>query len=124
MTDELFKKTAYAQTIENSLKENGGLLGIAEDVYLRILRTSMPQFREDLATIDAALKEGSCANIQPAAHRLKGAFGNLRLEELRLAAETIDLLAREQDSPENIRPYFEKLLEMFKILGSVIGDAK
>lgn len=68
-------------------------MGNAE-LAARLMATLQEQLGEDLPTLQAALDAGNLESIVSAAHRIKGAAGNLSMEPLSTAAFAIEQAAR------------------------------
>ena len=63
----------------------------------RLLRMLLEQSATDLQHLARAVQQGDAPALAAAAHRLKGAAANVSAEPLRLAAATLETLARDQD---------------------------
>lgn len=78
----------------------GGVRSLAA----RLLRAFIVQTQEDLAAIDAAVAAGNAEMLGRAAHRLKGAAGNLGLETCRQIAADLETRSR-TGRIDNVEPF-------------------
>ncbi len=101
---------------ESLIKENSRTLHIAPEVYLKILSSSINQGEKDIKELESAIGSENFSLIQPLAHRLKGVYGNLRLEALYKTAEAIDSFAKEHRDIERIREQFVLFKKAFEEL--------
>jgi HPt (histidine-containing phosphotransfer) domain-containing protein len=69
-------------------------LGLTEDSYRSLLEIFVRESRADLRRLRAAMAAGDSVGVAEAAHSLRGAAGNLDLEEITLPAGKLESRAR------------------------------
>ncbi len=97
----------------NLIEENSKTLHISPETYLNIVSSSIVQTDKDISELENAIDNRDYSLIQPIAHRLKGVYGNLRLDMLYKTAEAIDILAKQKDDIDKIKEQFVLLKEAF-----------
>jgi len=93
-----------------------GELGIPEDVYNRIAKNFVNRTDELIKALD----EGKAANdfdaIAKSAHAMKGAAGNLRLNDIFQIAQTIVTSSRDSKDEKAVEEGIAKLKVVFEEL--------
>lgn len=96
-----------AQLIEKNSTE----LHIPPETYTAIVKISFDQSRQDIVDLENAIAENNYEEIKAVSHRLKGVYSNLRLDDLFISVQEIDVLAKENGNLGKIK----QLLSQFKM---------
>ncbi len=96
--DKCFSK----EDIDQFIKDNSDALQITAGVYADILKTSLTQTQSDIDQIEQALKLNDFDQACKLAHRIKGAYQNLRIELLGDMCFQMEKNARERKQVEDI----------------------
>ncbi|MCA9407136.1 MAG: Hpt domain-containing protein [Candidatus Omnitrophica bacterium] len=87
------ENSKYNEIFEKNSQE----MGLGVDVYIRILKTSIPQIKEDLIKLPSAIENEDFTSIAAIAHRIKGTYRNLLLNDIADLAQKIDEAAKSND---------------------------
>jgi len=94
--------------VQFDIKAISGKLHIPPEVYERIIRNSLVTTQKDLDDLKAAMAEDNYKEMQAIAHRLKGIYSNLRVEELHAAAEQMEAAAKTGKKKNDFIRFFEE----------------
>jgi len=100
--------------------ENSASLKIEKNIYLRILQKAIDQTHKDFPQFESALTADDFETMQSISHRLKGDFGNLRIEELSSVAKEINEQTKSSRDKEKIAGLFEEFRTRFLELEKVV----
>lgn len=84
MTNEIFN-------IQNACDE----LKIGKEIYLRIIGRAIEQTQKDIEALRVAQLNSDIDQIQEIAHRFKGDYANLRIDQLSTIANQLSILVKE-----------------------------
>ena len=103
------------------IQESADNLGLDLEEYMEILELYVESTSSDLKELKTALAAGDGEKVHSRSHSIKGASGNLGLQELYEQAKKIDDLARE-NLLEGLEPMvgdftekYDKLIEKLNI---------
>jgi HPt (histidine-containing phosphotransfer) domain-containing protein len=88
------KESSSLYNLDQAIKKFSAEMALPLDVYKKILIASLNPAQNDLIKLDQALQTQDWEEIHFISHRLKGTYGNLRLEDLAALATRMDELAR------------------------------
>ena len=103
-----------------NFKELAENLGLEEDEYLEIIELFIETVISDLDKLRTAIEEGDAGKAADAAHSMKGAAGNLGLEEIQEAARRTEEEARNEalsditESFQDLKNNFDQLRQFVK----------
>ena len=100
-------------SFDEMMLANSQKLKIPHKAYMRILKTSLSQSEADINNLEKAITDKIYQNMKEPAHRLKGVYGNLRVENLHKTAESIDHFAKNNCDINEINNKFEILKKDF-----------
>ena len=83
------------------------------DVFMEIVNESLPPTKEDMDALGQTVESGNYDDIQTVSHKLKGTFGNLRLDHMAGPAGRINDLSKESTGIEEIKEIYPALKEDF-----------
>ncbi|MCD4782170.1 MAG: Hpt domain-containing protein [Candidatus Omnitrophica bacterium] len=106
--------------IDQFILQRSQLLRIPADTYKRILLASVDPSLKDLDQLRQAIDQKDYSDIQTIAHRLKGVYANLRIEELSSPAKEINQMALETGAIQGISKRFEHLKTSLTILQDAV----
>jgi HPt (histidine-containing phosphotransfer) domain-containing protein len=89
---------------------------LPKELYLSILVSAIEPTKEDLHKLEVALNAGDWEEIHSLAHRLKGTYGNLRLENLANVAVRMNDAASRKESIEEMRTIVQEFSVSFNQL--------
>jgi len=90
-------------------EENSQQLKIPCKVYKRIVRESFAQNERYVTMLAQAIQDTDFEKMQFAAHTLKGAYSNLRIQSVAQPAEEIDTIARSQSQGDGLNDLFMQM---------------
>jgi HPt (histidine-containing phosphotransfer) domain-containing protein len=107
-----------------NINQISGQLHIPPEVYRRILEKSLTTTAEDIVLLQKVVSEGNYDQVRFVAHRLKGIYSNLHIEELRQAAEALQTAAKSDPQAEEIGRLFQVFCEGFEELKTSLDRDK
>jgi len=105
-----------ATIIDENIEENSKKLQIPSAVYEKILKTSLEQTGEDIFKIENAFEDNDYQKIKQLAHRIKGAYKNLRFNQIGDLCFKIEILAKEQADIKTMQHYHLDVKKIFSDL--------
>lgn len=106
---EQLDEEEFVYSIENTAKA----LGLQLPIFKTILKTFIASIDKDLKSLEDCINEGDLEKIRAASHKIKGAAGNLKINNVFEVTKDIELSAK--DGFEiNYKEKFEKLTKYVK----------
>lgn len=84
-------------------------LNIPKAVYMRILQKAIAQSSQDMTELENAGASHDIEKVKAISHRMKGDFGNLRMDEIALVSRQINELAKQGQISDQILTLIRKL---------------
>ena len=85
-------------------------LKIGKEIYLRIARRALDQTGNDIGSLRLAHQSSDIDQIKAIAHKLKGDYGNLRIDSLSCIARKLDALAKDNYDGESAAALIEEFV--------------
>jgi len=106
---------------EKLVCENSRALHIPAQVYLKIVETSFEEGHPDILTLERSIDTADYDSIKKIAHRLKGVYSNLKLEDVSTPAQSIDELAKSEGDIAKIKEDYIQLKNAFEGLVKIFS---
>lgn len=116
-------KPFSSEEIDNFIYANSRALQIPEEVYKSILETSLTQTQSDINDIVVAVSNQDFSKVQKLAHRIKGAYQNLRILSLGDLCLHIENIAKEQGDISELLICHDKLREIINSIKAYYNNA-
>ncbi|MEW5894542.1 MAG: Hpt domain-containing protein [Candidatus Omnitrophota bacterium] len=97
-------------------------LKISREIYLRILFKAVEQTRQDLDRLQKACEQNDINTIQAIAHRLKGDYANLRIEQLSGIANGLNMLAKHEYDSLQAKILIDQFKVSFEHVASLLSE--
>lgn len=110
-------------TVEANLQTAADELQLPLEVFMEIVNESMEPTKQDMAALDDAVASGNFKDIQTVSHKLKGTFGNLRLDSLVSKSKRINDLSKQEEGIDEIRQLLPSLSEDFEKFSAIIESS-
>jgi HPt (histidine-containing phosphotransfer) domain-containing protein len=107
--------------LEAAIKKFTDEMFLPGDIFMEMLESSIDPTRQDLAVLQSAILDQNWESIQTVSHRLKGVFGNLRLDDLGGAAGRMNHLAKNKEGHEEIKKIFADFQKQFSLLCAALA---
>lgn len=88
-------------------------LKIRKEIYLRIVRRAIEQTQKDIEDLRVAQLNSDIDKIQEIAHRFKGDYANLRIDQLSIIANQLGVLVKENYDEERALVLIEEFAQAF-----------
>jgi len=110
MSDDF--KNAIAKSIEE--------LGLDEETYKDIFNVALTTTLEDLAQLKTAIDANDLKGIAELGHKMKGTFGNMRLDDLANLATKLEALSKNNGSIDDLMGVYNQFQESFQKLSETL----
>lgn len=104
-----------------NVEENCVALKINREIYLRILAKAVEQTERDILELEAALPVENFEKVQAIAHRLKGDYGNMRVEALSTVARDLNNVAKTTKDKEQSSHLLKTFKDTFQKLQKALA---
>jgi len=98
---------------EQLIELNSRDLTLEPDKYQKILLMALEIGAKDILVLETSIENADYALIHIISHKIKGMFGNLRLNDVGACAERIDELAKNFAQVKQIRAVYIELKKIF-----------
>ncbi|WP_072682680.1 ATP-binding protein [Arcobacter sp. LA11] len=112
--EEVSEDDEFVYSIEDTAKS----LGLGLPIFKTILKTFISSIDKDLDTLKVCIDENDLDKIKGAAHKIKGAAGNLKINNVFEVTKDIELSAKENFEIDYIKKYkkLEKYIKEIKTI--------
>ena len=107
--------------LEIDFGKNAQELNISKEIYLRILCKGIVQTQTDVENLNNALQNNDHTKIKEVTHKLKGDYGNLRIEAISSLAKAIEDIVKTQQGLEKMPDLFKELNSQFNQLKKLVS---
>ncbi len=115
--DSISDNEKFVYSIENTAKS----LGLGLPIFKTILKTFFSSIDNDLEKLKESIEEKDFEKIKASAHKIKGAAGNLKIDNVFEITKDIELSAKDNFDINYIKKY-DKLLECVKEIKKVYEE--
>ncbi len=108
------------ENFEYSIEEAANALGLKLSVFKTILKTFIISIDKDLELLRIKIEENNKEEIRQVAHKIKGASGNLKINNIYEITKEIELSAKEnlnldyKSKLENLKKFVKQIKEKYK----------
>lgn len=104
-------------------KQNSSALKIPPEIYLRILGKGIAQTQEDVSLLNKALSQDNFDEIKTIAHRIKGDYLNMHIEQISATAKKIEEVVKTTKDKSELVTLFSDLKTFFSQLLGLYNQA-
>lgn len=102
------------------LEKNSQELKITIDIYRRILTSAIEQTQNDITDIESVLADAEFEKIGEISHRIKGDYGNMRIEQLSSLARKMERVSKEEKDKEQLQMLIDEFKNSFSQLTTIL----
>ena len=106
------------------LEKNSQELKITIDIYKRILTSAIEQTQNDISDIESVLADAEFEKIAEISHRIKGDYGNMRIEQLSSLAREMQRISKEEKDKEQLLMLINEFKNFFSQLKTILQEEK
>ena len=107
-----------------NLEKNSQELKITIDIYRKILSSAIEQTQYDISDIENALADAKFEKIAEISHRIKGDYGNMRIEQLSSLARKMQQVSKEDKDKEQLLMLTNEFKNFFSQLKTILQEEK
>ena len=118
---QTLKDKSANDDVRQAMLKMGSDLGLEPDEYLEILKGVFDMTDKDLPLLTAAIQQQQLGDVKAIAHRLKGTFANMRLNDLSLMMKELEKAAVENASTDIMMGAVDKIQEQLSSIKKALG---